>query len=1613
MDVDSHSNLDQPPQITQTSSQTQNTLQYYLTHQHWAHAHSRTIFQLLPVFLKDFSSETRGFTSQESPQEMIFNQPSKMPIYGLDSLSTQSKSPSIYSMMGTTLQEPHNTAESDAIRGRSRNMSLLPSKPQFIISISMDRNISMWSYQKKTKVWDMSTLGGYIYGMSAMPLDPLSIALASGDNTIRVWSIQEMVQRMTESYQKEQSRDLERGGNLQIMPENADRNRREGDMEIDRAVEAVEAAVVQHDPSPDSLFVSPFSPFSASSNSIHPSICSMTLFWKGITGKVTSVVWHPSLTDFLAFGLEDGRIMHISLSSLSSAPDSAQSKSKKSKKSKNHASSSSGSPSSFPSSHSQAVLALSFVQYPQGNWMVSSVGADGLILLHSVSTSSHFKSSSSSQTTSNSYTSSDHQNSLNQKALDMNALISAQNPHLLRDLSTGIGKVYTYLPNRTAFDVKGDLCIIGNSDGSLEAYSWPSLSLKWSHRLHNRVINRIRWLDLEEENIRAGNHSAERAGSATDCIEKPPNTRDRAVVLTGSEDGSIGVIDFGLFGNSSSPLQAHYPIISQIPNAHSKSVNDLCWIQPTKSTFSVPIVPSPSNRYFFASCGFDGKIKAWSISLTDIKDVRSEGENEGHKPKHALSMLAVPIPFSTNPSCSPSDPIFGRPSAIIMTSSDDQSIKTCYFPKDFSFASTVPNLDKLNNLERQKVQKAQGEKESHSNKPPTSDKDDFGETEVDIQEMLGKQGITQDEGVDDGQEKEVLHSTVDPQGLPLKTRPKRKRNDREVNHGNETEDISDGKAEKRIGKSPLNEHVYGTSHGPEANDGVAKSTPGDEGEKRRPPQQSSSRPSSSDMASKSLKPPSSLPSTSSVKSSLASKKGPKSQLPQNRHQALPLFPDPKWVEHSQPILSMVDWMQMGPRSDERQHLPRKDFLALSSLLPADETSKSESWDMWNDFMGDDVAEMVVKAVKSGEKISEELVALSASGGYPLWKKTCVAYAEQLEFQGDHHKAATYYLAVRDIEKAISAYEASHRYQDAIMVGLKRLGGGLSGATSWLGASTEESKLSTSVGFNSTSSGNGTSPVEDQLAAHGSSSEQGQIAEQPRSHKEQLYLATSHSFTSRLKKLLHLENIRLEDPIHPRVEQSWRKWAHHLSHVSLNSCSAKCFIIANDIPSAILQLIIHLNALLKRGGSTIQSQKEKAAKPLQSAIPPEVGQSNLSLDSLISEDTETDTVVDSLQFLLPFQLLEYQVFGSNKQASIFSPAKAVGEPSQPSNPVQMSPISQLSSVISPSSLQSLFWNSVLRWIVKDFNKRKHDINTSQGQNEVTSSTLLSILLQLNFTPCSAPSKANQMEISASSDIFHDYDSFRTNRNKIFGAHRTPDIPSNFAFGCDGSYWQTIPGPEKTAENFHNESWLDPFKFCLYLEGALEGDLEGSLSENESRADSSPPMTFESRINTWPKTVSIEAHPGSWLSSDAYILFVASLVWSLIMQDAPEKADSWSDFVSALSSRISPSPPPMLEDWAGQLQPTSWNSLMRLSGAISRSASSDVLVSAQARARMRTALWRRIQWIISLCSAVQSSATSHATINNLITSLYLSSAVLEDAISLSGQSHFQHNAQNIEI
>jgi WD40 repeat protein len=68
------------------------------------------------------------------------------------------------------------------------SISPSPVAPHLVVTTGMDRMICAWDMRKPKAVWNMSSLGGYVYSCDSPSWQPNLMAAAVGDKTIRIWN---------------------------------------------------------------------------------------------------------------------------------------------------------------------------------------------------------------------------------------------------------------------------------------------------------------------------------------------------------------------------------------------------------------------------------------------------------------------------------------------------------------------------------------------------------------------------------------------------------------------------------------------------------------------------------------------------------------------------------------------------------------------------------------------------------------------------------------------------------------------------------------------------------------------------------------------------------------------------------------------------------------------------------------------------------------------------------------------------------------------------------------------------------------------------------------------------------------------------------------------------------------------------------------------------------------------------------------------------------------------------------------------------------------------------------------------------------------------------------
>lgn len=190
-----------------------------------------------------------------------------------------------------------------------------------LVSVSMDRNVALWDVKKKIKIWELSTLGGYVYQMAESPVDNSLVALACGDNSIRIWSNQEFFD------------------------------------------------AIENNSGSSTTSATETPPSKTKGRPKHLSLFSTSLQWKGIPAKVTCVCWHPTSVNTILFGMEDGRVTLQHLENSRTQPF-------------NRAHKQAVYGVSFISPTTQVPTQEYASQFAEADVLMASVGGDGSILLH-------------------------------------------------------------------------------------------------------------------------------------------------------------------------------------------------------------------------------------------------------------------------------------------------------------------------------------------------------------------------------------------------------------------------------------------------------------------------------------------------------------------------------------------------------------------------------------------------------------------------------------------------------------------------------------------------------------------------------------------------------------------------------------------------------------------------------------------------------------------------------------------------------------------------------------------------------------------------------------------------------------------------------------------------------------------------------------------------------------------------------------------------------------------------------------------------------------------------------------------------------------------------------
>lgn len=79
--------------------------------------------------------------------------------------------------------------------------------------------------------------------------------------------------------------------------------------------------------------------------------------------------------------------------------------------------------------------------------------------------------------------------------------------------------------------------------------------------------------------------------------------------------------------------------------------------------------------------------------------------------------------------------------------------------------------------------------------------------------------------------------------------------------------------------------------------------------------------------------------------------------------------------------------------------------------------------------------------KSAENLTDFHVSLASSIDHGLWKWACATFAKQLEEKGNPVKASSYYLMIKEVDKAISALVNANFFQSAMVIAKTRLAPG--------------------------------------------------------------------------------------------------------------------------------------------------------------------------------------------------------------------------------------------------------------------------------------------------------------------------------------------------------------------------------------------------------------------------------------------------------------------------------------------------------------------------------------------------------------------------------------------
>ncbi|XP_049848359.1 gem-associated protein 5-like [Schistocerca gregaria] len=160
---------------------------------------------------------------------------------------------------------------------------------------------------------------------------------------------------------------------------------------------------------------------------------------------------------------------------------------------------------------------------------------------------------------------------------------------------------------------------------------------------------------------------------------------------------------------------------------------------------------------------------------------------------------------------------------------------------------------------------------------------------------------------------------------------------------------------------------------------------------------------------------------------------------------------------AQTLASIAEFVR-GKLKSERLDAEQDDLLFL---MPDDQPCKNPSSSTENDEViespGDSkkntadaalitecwrgkIFEAIQTIIHQG-RLDDHWVSWSISGGYSLWKQTCLNYAKQLETRGDVHKAAMYVLCTGNLMDALDVYQRASLFPDALALARARLPAG--------------------------------------------------------------------------------------------------------------------------------------------------------------------------------------------------------------------------------------------------------------------------------------------------------------------------------------------------------------------------------------------------------------------------------------------------------------------------------------------------------------------------------------------------------------------------------------------